>query len=85
MYFADISATSLDGLEVCAWCARLSIAGLGCGSKWLVWGGEECDSLCVRERLFVVCLWILYGFFMENAVLLYVRNGVLGSLDREEL
>src|SRR5580698_2532890 len=36
MYLADISATSLDDLEVCAWCARLSIAGLGGLGKWKI-------------------------------------------------
>src|ERR1700733_12098191 len=36
MYFADMSATSLDELEVCAWCARLSIAGLSGRSKWQI-------------------------------------------------
>src|ERR1700748_78004 len=33
MYFADMSATSLNELEVCAWCARLSMAGFGAGGN----------------------------------------------------
>jgi hypothetical protein len=33
MYFADMSATSLFGFLICAWCARLSIAGLRGGGN----------------------------------------------------
>src|SRR5882757_809989 len=33
MYFADMSATSFDGLEICAGWARLSIAGSAVGSN----------------------------------------------------
>src|SRR5229473_2932022 len=33
MYFADMSATSLFDFLICAWCARLSIAGSGRGGN----------------------------------------------------
>src|ERR1700733_8139008 len=34
MDFADMSATSLDDFWICAWCARLSIAGSGGRGKY---------------------------------------------------
>src|SRR5580698_3213020 len=52
MYLADISATSLDELEVCAWCARLSIAGLGCGGNGLTFEGNPGRNwvgFCARD------------------------------------
>src|SRR5271170_1249031 len=88
MYFADMSATSLDELEVCAWCARLSIAGLGCGGNGLTFGGNPRRNrlgFCTTDRavwvrIFAVYLWIFYGFLMENGVFLYGKDGVLDSL-----
>src|SRR6266567_2830522 len=45
MYFADMSATSLDELEICAGWARLSIAGSAAGSN----GVEFPDLGSVRK------------------------------------
>src|ERR1700727_2705211 len=39
MYFADMSATSLDGLEICAGWARLSIAGSAKGINGVLFRG----------------------------------------------
>src|SRR5271155_1475276 len=76
MYFADMSATSLDELEVCAWCARLSIAGLGCGGNGLTFEGNPGRNrlgICTRCGsgscgvdaylcgLLMNCIRILYG------------------------
>ena len=54
MYFADMSATSLDVFEICAGWARLSIAGSGPGSNGLTFRevvrlsrGNLCYSGCL--------------------------------------
>jgi hypothetical protein len=56
MYLADISATSLDGLEVCAWCAQLSIAGLEDGSNGLTFlrrmgGKSRCGGIIAVDNV----------------------------------
>src|ERR1700722_4824343 len=85
MYLADISATSLDELEVCAWCARLSIAGLGCGGNGLTFGENpggnwlgferrtewgECGSLRFPYGFTTDSLRKTAFFFMEKMVFL---------------
>src|ERR1700729_1416218 len=45
MYFADMSATSLDGLEICAGWARFSIAGSATGINGvLIWAIIQTDK-----------------------------------------
>ena len=61
MYFADMSATSLTELEVCAWCARLSIAGSGDGGNGLTfrwnWGDYEVGSTTKS----LIAIWLAGG------------------------
>src|ERR1700729_3244095 len=68
---------------------------VGVRRQWVDFLGESRKELggILRERwrriravwvrVFAVCLWIFYGFFTENGVFLYGRNGVIGSLGLE--
>ena len=61
MYLADISATSLNGLEVCAWCARLSMAGFEVGSNGRLLASYV---LCI-ERECSSHAGVSYGFCLK--------------------
>src|SRR6202012_1914089 len=63
MYLADMSATSLFGFSICAWCARLSIAGSGYGGNGLTFlrgfravGLEAVDVFVFEDGLGITLL-----------------------------
>src|ERR1700761_8241464 len=69
MYFADMSATSLDVFEICAGWARLSIAGSGSGSNGLAFREEVRLSRGVwRGRRYGI------GFFGMPREILLITN-----------
>jgi hypothetical protein len=74
MYLADISATSLDELEVCAWCARLSIAGLGCGGNGLTFGGNPGRNWVDFALRIWRCGVDLCGLLMDFVRILYGKR-----------
>src|ERR1700733_3639065 len=76
MYFADMSATSLYMFLICAWCARLSIAGSGGGGKSGLLAGElRVEVSC----FFMNLLRILYVFLMALILHFYGGNWSSGS------
>src|SRR5437660_10369211 len=70
MYFADMSATSLVDFLICAWCARLSMAGFGDGGKWLI----LCWGLCAG--------WAIWMEFYEAAE--WVSVSIWGGMEGSE-